>query len=94
MAPCPALPYRCPTVPTTTRPPCCPPPGQILDGTPLRYGLPNMSVSKAKFEQKGEQFVERRANKARRILHGAPCMAGAWLARGHATLCCARLPVV
>lgn len=24
-----------------------------------------MSVTKAKFEQKGEQFVERRANKAR-----------------------------
>lgn len=38
---------------------------QILDGTPLRYGLPNMSVTKAKFEQKGEQFVERRTNKAR-----------------------------
>jgi HIV Tat-specific factor 1 len=36
---------------------------QILDGTPLRYGLPNMSVTQAKFEQKGEQFVERRANK-------------------------------
>ncbi|KAL4431027.1 hypothetical protein ABPG75_006283 [Micractinium tetrahymenae] len=36
---------------------------QILDGTPLRYGLPPMSVSKARFEQKGDQFVARTANK-------------------------------
>ncbi|KAL4426855.1 hypothetical protein ABPG77_006641 [Micractinium sp. CCAP 211/92] len=36
---------------------------QILDGTPLRYGLPPMSVSKAKFEQKGDQFVARTTNK-------------------------------
>jgi HIV Tat-specific factor 1 len=36
---------------------------QILDGTPLRYGLPPMSVTKAQFEQKGEAFVARQANK-------------------------------
>ncbi|EFN59448.1 hypothetical protein CHLNCDRAFT_138015 [Chlorella variabilis] len=37
---------------------------QILDGTPLRYGLPQvMSVSKAQFEQKGEAFVARASNK-------------------------------
>ena len=36
---------------------------QILDSTPLRYGLPPMSVTLAKFEQKGEEFVQRKANK-------------------------------
>lgn len=36
---------------------------QIMDGTPLRYGLPPMSVTLAKFEQKGEAFVARTANK-------------------------------
>lgn len=54
-----------PLCPTYTSLPPDPSPPQILDGTPLRYGLPNMSVTKAKFEQKGEQFVERRTNKAR-----------------------------
>lgn len=63
-----------PLCPTYTSLPPDPSPPQILDGTPLRYGLPNMSVTKAKFEQKGEQFVERRTNKARG--QGAGCMAG------------------
>lgn len=31
---------------------------QILDGTPLRPNGPNMSVSAAKFEMKGGQFIQ------------------------------------
>lgn len=38
----------------------------LLDGTPLRYGLPPMSVSEAKFEQKGGQYVARDAAAKRR----------------------------
>lgn len=62
-----------PFVPRTTAAdtwqPLPPPPTalQIMDGTPLRYGLPPMSVTKAQFEQKGDAFVERRANKARAV---------------------------
>lgn len=49
--------------------PPLPPPHlpQILDGTPLRYGLPAMSVSEAKFEQKGEAFKARASNKKVRM---------------------------
>jgi hypothetical protein len=47
-------------------PPLLPPLPQILDGTPLRYGLPNMSVSKARFEQKGEAFVARQTGASKR----------------------------
>lgn len=33
---------------------------QILDGTPLRAVGPNMSVSEAKFEMKGQQFQDKK----------------------------------
>lgn len=74
---------ECPAPRAPLRPPR---PPQILDGTPLRYGLPPMSVSKAKFEQKGDQFVARTTNKKQVTLPGqgarrrAPGRHSAWCA--------------
>jgi HIV Tat-specific factor 1 len=40
---------------------------KILDGTPLRPGgRPIMSVTRAKFEQKGEVFVKKQQNKQKK----------------------------